>query len=47
MMTVKWMYEGEITLGRLIVVWIQVGLGFIALIFLGPIAIKYIISVII
>ena len=45
-MTVKWMYEGEITLGRLIIVWIQVGLGFLALIFLGPIVIKYIISVI-
>jgi len=47
MMTTKRFYVGDLTLGDFIIIMIQVGLGLIALVFLGPIAIKYLISVIV
>jgi len=46
MVTVRRIYEGDLTFGELIIISIKVGLGLLGLFFLGPIAIKYIISII-
>ena len=46
MVTVRRIYEGDLTLGDLIFIMIKIGLGLLGLFFLGPIAIKYIISII-